>query len=76
MFIYFMQIFTPMLNDLKVRKDVEKYKDHCHQKPFGKGSRSCERCASHRGFNRKFGINLCRRCLHNKASIIGFKTFD
>ena len=65
-----------MINDLKVRKDVIKFKAHCHVKPFGKGSRACERCASHRGHNRKYGINLCRRCLHTNAKILGFTSYD
>ena len=65
-----------MLNDLKVKKNVEKSKPYCNAKPFGKGQRRCERCANHRGYNRKYQINLCRRCLHAKAEIIGFKSLD
>lgn len=65
-----------MINDLKIRKDIEKYKAFCHDKSFGKGSRACERCASHRGHNRKYNINLCRRCLHINAELLGFQSFD
>ncbi|ORD94123.1 ribosomal prt S29 [Enterospora canceri] len=75
-FLKIIQQILPMINDLKVRKEIDKTSAFCHKKPFGKGSRRCERCANHRGFNRKHGMNLCRRCLHIKAEIIGFKSLD
>ncbi|KAI5148555.1 small subunit ribosomal protein S29e [Enteropsectra breve] len=65
-----------MLHDLKVRMDIEKEAPFCHNRIPGKGARRCLRCNNHRGFNRKYEINLCRRCLHNKAEDIGFKSFD
>ncbi len=62
-------------DDLKTRI-IDKTSPFCHKKPFGKGQRRCERCGNHRGFNRKYELNLCRRCLLDKAEIIGFKSFD
>lgn len=65
-----------MPHDLKVREDIEKDAPFCHAVYGGKGGRSCRRCNNHRGFNRKYDINLCRRCLHEKAGDIGFKVLN
>lgn len=65
-----------MAHDLLVRMDIDKETPFCHTRLENKGSRGCRRCDNHRGFNRKYGINLCRRCLHAKAEDIGFKSFD
>ncbi|KAI5169635.1 small subunit ribosomal protein S29e [Pancytospora epiphaga] len=65
-----------MVHDLMVRTDVDKESPFCRCTKEGKGSRRCRRCANHRGFNRKYGIDLCRRCLHAKAEDIGFKSLD
>lgn len=65
-----------MPHDLKVRYEVEKEAPYCHSVHGGKGQRRCRRCNNHRGFNRKYDINLCRRCLHENAKFIGFKVLD
>lgn len=65
-----------MQNDLTVREHIIKSTPFRQATRNGKGSRRCRRCANHRGFNRKYNINLCRRCFHAKASDIGFQSFD
>lgn len=65
-----------MPHDLKVRLDVIKEGEFCHSIHGGKGQRRCRKCNNHRGFNRKYDINLCRRCLHETLPIMGFKKFD
>ena len=72
---FYCKNFAPMLNDLKVRTDVDKVAGCAYRIP-GRGSRACRRCGNHRGFNRKYDINLCRRCLHAKAEEIGFNTYN
>ncbi|WP_342766584.1 30S ribosomal protein S14 [Candidatus Borrarchaeum sp.] len=42
---------------------------------FGKGSRRCRRCGTHRGLIRSHGINICRRCFREVADKLGFKKF-
>lgn len=66
-----------MLHDLKVRTEVDKTSPFCNvARERGAGSRRCRRCNNHRGHNRKYGVNLCRRCFHAKATEIGFRSFD
>lgn len=49
---------------------------HSHRKTFGKGSRSCRACFTHRGIIRKYGLMICRRCFREYASDIGFEIYD
>ncbi|MBD3228860.1 MAG: 30S ribosomal protein S14 [Candidatus Lokiarchaeota archaeon] len=46
------------------------------QRKFGKGSRVCRRCGSHKGLIRKYGLNLCRRCFRETAEKLGFKKYS
>jgi len=45
-------------------------------KKFGKGSRRCRRCGSHRGVIRKYGLMYCRRCMREIAKNLGFKKYS
>lgn len=65
-----------MPHDLKVRLDVQKELPNSHSAHGGKALRKCRRCGNQRGPNRKYDINMCRRCLHENASKIGFKVYD
>ncbi|ORD96453.1 ribosomal prt S29 [Hepatospora eriocheir] len=60
--------------DCKIKTDVIRHTHFSHNRIQGKGQRSCERCGNHRGFNRKYKLNLCRRCFVEKADAIGFKS--
>ncbi|MCK4845526.1 MAG: 30S ribosomal protein S14 [Candidatus Heimdallarchaeota archaeon] len=40
---------------------------------YGKGSRQCRRCGSHKGLIRRGGLNVCRRCIREIYGKIGFK---
>ncbi len=46
-----------------------------HPRRYGKGSRSCRVCAARQGLIRKYGLNVCRRCLREYANDLGFKKF-
>ncbi len=43
------------------------------KKKFGKGSRVCIRCGTHRAVIRSYGLMICRRCLREVAGELGFK---
>ena len=40
---------------------------------YGKGSRTCRRCGTHQGLIRRGGLYICRRCIREVYSKIGFK---
>ncbi|MHA1910156.1 MAG: 30S ribosomal protein S14 [Candidatus Kariarchaeaceae archaeon] len=40
---------------------------------FGKGSRQCRRCGTHKGIIRRADLNICRRCFREIAPDLGFK---
>ncbi|KAI4292295.1 small subunit ribosomal protein S29e [Pancytospora philotis] len=65
-----------MAHDLVIRMDIDKEASFTQMHNQGKGARKCRRCANHRGFNSKHGLNLCRRCLRDKAADIGLVSFD
>ncbi|MEX2719838.1 MAG: 30S ribosomal protein S14 [Candidatus Wukongarchaeota archaeon] len=43
---------------------------------YGKGTRMCKRCGTHRGIIRRFGLFICRRCFREIAESLGFKKLD
>lgn len=43
---------------------------------YGKGTRGCKRCGTHRGIIRRFGMYICRRCFREIADSLGFKKLD
>jgi len=45
-------------------------------KKFGKGSRTCRNCGTHRGIIRRYGLMICRRCFREKAERMGFKKYN
>ena len=45
------------------------------QKKFGKGARTCRRCGTHRAIIRKYGLNICRRCIREIAKDLGFRKY-
>jgi len=45
------------------------------ERKFGKGSRRCRRCGSHRGIVSKYGLMYCRRCIREVAKELGFKKY-
>ncbi|MBY9000116.1 MAG: 30S ribosomal protein S14 [Candidatus Heimdallarchaeota archaeon] len=40
---------------------------------YGKGSRKCRRCGTHQALIRRGGLLVCRRCIREIYSKIGFK---
>lgn len=40
---------------------------------YGKGSRKCKRCGTHKAIIRRGGLNICRRCIREVYTKIGFK---
>ncbi|MBS3051977.1 MAG: 30S ribosomal protein S14 [Candidatus Aenigmarchaeota archaeon] len=45
-------------------------------KKFGKGTRKCKNCGTHRGIIRKYGLYYCRRCMREFAQKLGFKKYS
>ena len=43
---------------------------------YGKGTRNCKRCGTHRGIIRRYGLFICRRCFREIAESLGFKKLD
>ncbi len=43
---------------------------------FGKGSRECRICGTHRGLIRSYSLYICRRCFRERATKLGFKKFS
>lgn len=39
----------------------------------GKGTRQCRRCNTYRGIIRRADLMICRRCMREIASSLGFK---
>jgi small subunit ribosomal protein S29e len=64
------------LFDIQVKKDGTPEEQYSHRKPFGKGSRSCRACFTHRGLIRKYDLMICRRCFREYAGDIGFRVYD
>jgi small subunit ribosomal protein S14 len=42
------------------------------ERPYGKGSRKCRRCGTHRGIIRRADLMICRRCMREIAGELGF----
>lgn len=42
----------------------------------GYTTKACVHCGSHRAFNGKYGINLCRRCFRDFAQSLNFKKYN
>ncbi len=40
---------------------------------YGKGSRKCKRCETHRGLIRRADLMICRRCFREVGEKLGFK---
>jgi small subunit ribosomal protein S14 len=45
------------------------------ERKFGKGSRCCRRCGSHKGLVRRYGLMYCRKCIREVAKELGFKKY-
>ena len=45
------------------------------KKKFGKGSRKCRRCGTHRAIIRSYDLHICRRCIREIAKDLGFKKY-
>ncbi|MEM5802129.1 MAG: 30S ribosomal protein S14 [Candidatus Aenigmatarchaeota archaeon] len=45
-------------------------------KKYGKATKTCRRCGSHRGVIRKYDLYYCRRCMREIARSIGFKKYS
>jgi len=43
---------------------------------YGKGTRRCKRCGTHRGIIRRFDLFICRRCFREIAESLGFKKLN
>jgi small subunit ribosomal protein S14 len=42
----------------------------------GRTTKECFNCGTHRAFNGKYGINLCRRCFRDHAQSLNFKKYS
>ena len=49
------------------------HKWRTHPRTYGKDSRYCRVCRNTHGLIRKYGLNICRKCFRESASLIGFK---
>jgi small subunit ribosomal protein S14 len=45
------------------------------KKEYGKGTRRCRRCGTHRAIIRKYGLFICRRCIREIAKDLGFRKY-
>ena len=45
------------------------------KRTMGKGARTCRRCGTHRAIIRKYGLNICRRCIREIAKDLGFRKY-
>ncbi|MFX0185734.1 MAG: 30S ribosomal protein S14 [Candidatus Hodarchaeota archaeon] len=45
------------------------------KKKFGKGTRTCRRCGTHRAIIRKYDLYICRRCIREIADDLGFRKY-
>ncbi|MHC1590654.1 MAG: 30S ribosomal protein S14 [Candidatus Helarchaeales archaeon] len=45
-------------------------------KKFGKGSRQCSICGTHRAVIRSYNLMICRRCFRERATKLGFKKYS
>lgn len=52
------------------------YAGRVDTRKYGRGSRSCRACFTHRGIIRQFDLYLCRRCFREYALEIGFRKVD
>eukprot|EP00375_Theileria_parva_P002111 XP_764788.1 40S ribosomal protein S29 [Theileria parva strain Muguga] len=43
-----------------------------HPKTYGQGSHQCCVCFNRHGLIRKYGLEICRQCFRERATIIGF----
>ena len=50
-------------------------KEEKPKKRFGKGTRRCRRCGTHRAIIRRYSLYVCRRCFREVAEQIGFKKY-
>ncbi|MEK6959347.1 MAG: 30S ribosomal protein S14 [archaeon] len=41
-----------------------------------KRDRVCKICGTRKGFLRRYGLNICRRCFKDNAIRLGFAKFD
>ncbi len=71
--------YTKALKQLKT-KPVKLAKFMKHNVPkertFGKDSKKCRRCGSHRAHIDKYSLDLCRKCFRNVAFQIGWKKYS
>lgn len=49
---------------------------NAHPKIYSKGGRGCRQCNNPSGMIRKYGINMCRQCFRENATIMGFKKYN
>ncbi|XP_036040352.1 40S ribosomal protein S29-like [Onychomys torridus] len=47
-----------------------------HLRKFGQGSCSCCVCSNHHSLIWKYGVNMCRWCVHQYTKDIGFFKLD
>lgn len=46
------------------------------ERKSGKNLRVCRRCGRRGGHVSKYGLNLCRQCLRETATTLGFKKYN
>ncbi len=45
------------------------------KRKYGKGTRTCRRCKTHRAIIRKYNLYICRRCIREIAKDLGFRKY-
>ncbi|MFX0067264.1 MAG: 30S ribosomal protein S14 [Candidatus Hermodarchaeota archaeon] len=45
------------------------------KRKYGKGTRTCRRCGTHRAIIRKYDLYICRRCIREIADDLGFRKY-
>ena len=48
------------------------HKIRTHPRLYGKDSRACRVCRNTHGLIRKYGLDICRRCFRERATLLGF----
>ncbi|MEK6968001.1 MAG: 30S ribosomal protein S14 [Nanoarchaeota archaeon] len=46
------------------------------ERKFGKATKTCRRCGTHRAHIDKYGLDLCRKCFREVGPSIGWKKYS
>ncbi|OHS94476.1 40S ribosomal protein S29A [Tritrichomonas foetus] len=62
--------------DLSAEMPVDFVPKHNRENAKGSFARGCRVCQKRRGVIRSYGLNMCRRCFRERATVLGFKKYD